>query len=62
LRNLVAGQRWLAEQTSLAAIPAVKVQHFAEEAKTLDAARMQAREDERLFSYFGARVSPGPSP
>ena len=46
LRDLVVRQRWLATQVvgfaALADIPAVKVRHFAEEAKTLDAARMQA--------------------
>jgi hypothetical protein len=44
LRDLVVRQRWLATQAvgfaALANIPAVKVQHFAEEGKTLDAARM----------------------
>jgi len=48
LRNLVARQRWLATQivgtAALADLPAVKVQHFADEARTLDAARMQALE------------------
>jgi Domain of unknown function (DUF4158) len=48
LRDLVARQRWLVTQAigtnTLADIPAVKVRHFAEEAKTLDAARMQALE------------------
>src|SRR5919202_6552572 len=38
LRDLVARQRWLAAQTvgtaALADLPAVKVQHFAEEART----------------------------
>jgi len=44
LRELVARQRWLATQAvgtaALADIPAVKVRHFAEEARTLDR-RMQ---------------------
>jgi len=48
LRDLVARQRWLGTQvigtTALADLPAVKVQHFAEEARTLDAARMHALE------------------
>ena len=48
LRDLVARQRWLASQAvgvdTLAGIPPVKVRHFAEEARTLDAGRMQALE------------------
>ena len=48
LRDLVARQRWLAGQAvgtaALADVPAVKVRHFAEEAKALDAARMRALE------------------
>jgi hypothetical protein len=48
LRDLVARQHWLATQvvgsSALAGIPAVKVRHFTEEARTLDAARMQALE------------------
>jgi hypothetical protein len=48
LRDLVARRRWLATQTvgtdAFAGMPAVKMRHFAEEAKTLDAGRMQALE------------------
>jgi len=48
LRDLVAHQRWLASQAvgtaALAGIPPVKVRHFAEEARALDAGRMQALE------------------
>jgi len=48
LRDLVARQRWLATQAvgidAFSGIPAVKVRHFAEEARTLDAGRMQALE------------------
>jgi hypothetical protein len=51
LRDLVARQHWLATQvvgrSTLAEIATVKVRHFAQEARTLDAARMQALERHR---------------
>ncbi len=61
LRDLVARQRWLAAQTvgsaALADIPAVKVQHFAEEARTLDAARMHALEPHKRATLAVALLS-----
>jgi hypothetical protein len=54
LRDLVARQRWLASQAvginTLGAIPPVTVLHFAEEAKTLDARRMQALEPHKRMT------------
>jgi hypothetical protein len=61
LRDLVVRQRWLATQAvgfaALANIPAVKVQHFAEEAKTLDAARMQALEPHKRATLVIALIA-----
>jgi len=61
LRDLVARQRWLAAQivgsAALADIPAVKVQHFAEEARTLDAARMHALEPHKRATLAVALLS-----
>ncbi len=61
LRDLVARQRWLATQivgsAALADILAVKIQHFAEEARTLDAARMHALEPHKRATLTVALLS-----
>ena len=61
LRDLVARQRWLASQVvrtdALAGIPPVKVRHFAEEARTLDAGRMQALEPHKRMTLAVALLA-----
>jgi Tn3 transposase DDE domain len=61
LRELVARQRWLAIQTvgsaALADLPAVKVQHLAAEARTLDAARMQELEPHKRYTLAVALLT-----
>ncbi|MBV9171110.1 MAG: DUF4158 domain-containing protein, partial [Chloroflexi bacterium] len=61
LRDLVARHRWLATQTvgteALARVPSVKVRHFAEEARALDAARMQALEPHKRMTLAVALLS-----
>jgi hypothetical protein len=61
LRDLVARHRWLAAQSvgaeALAGVPPVKVRHFAEEARTLDAARMQALEPYKRMTLAVALLS-----
>jgi Domain of unknown function (DUF4158)/Tn3 transposase DDE domain len=61
LRDLVVRQRWLATQVigtaALANVLAVKVQHFADEARTLDAARMQALEPYKRATLAVALIS-----
>ncbi len=61
LRDLVARQRWLASQAvgtvALAGIPPVKVRHFAEEARTLDAGRMQALEPHKRMTLAVALLA-----
>jgi Domain of unknown function (DUF4158) len=61
LRDLVACQRWLASQAvgtdTLGAIPPVTVRHFAEEAKTLDAGRMQALEPHKRMTLAVALLA-----
>lgn len=61
LKELVARQRWLAAQdvgaAVLADVPAVQVQHFAAEAKTLDAARMLGLEPRKRATLAGALLA-----
>jgi len=61
LRDLVVRQRWLASQAvgtvALAGIPPVKVRHFAEEARTLDAGRMQALEPHKRMTLAVALLA-----
>jgi TnpA family transposase len=61
LRNLVARQQWLAARVvgaaALADIPAVNVRHFAEEARALDAGRMQALEPRKWATLAAALLT-----
>jgi hypothetical protein len=61
LRDLVARHRWLAAQSvgteALAGVPPIKVRHFAQEARTLDAARMQALEPYKRMTLAVALLS-----
>jgi Tn3 transposase DDE domain/Domain of unknown function (DUF4158) len=61
LRDLVARHRWLVSQTvgaeALASIPPIKVRHFADEARALDAARMQALEPHKRMTLAVALLA-----
>ncbi len=61
LKELIARQDWLARHnlgsTALAGIPAVTVERFAAEAKTLDAARMLAMEPHKRATLAAALLA-----
>jgi hypothetical protein len=60
LRELVARLHWLMPlnmgAVALAAVPAAKVQHFAAEAKSLDAARMQRLGPPKRYTLIAALI------
>jgi hypothetical protein len=69
LRELVARLKWLSTYNhgaiALAVAPSVKVQHFAAEAKNLDAARMQRMTAAKRYTLGAAlikRCSPDQGP
>lgn len=61
LRELVEHLRWLKSQNvdaaALTALPAVKVRHFAAEANSLDAARMQEMEAGKRYTLAAALIT-----
>ena len=60
LRELVARLKWLSTYNhgamTLAVAPSVKVQHFAAEAKSLDAARMQRMTTSKRYTFGAALI------
>jgi TnpA family transposase len=61
LRDLVTRHRWLSAQLvgarAVADIPAIKVRHFADEARALDAGRMQALESHKRATLAVAMLT-----
>jgi hypothetical protein len=61
LRDLLTRERWLSARNVgagvLATIPAVRVQHLAAEARTLDAARMMALEPHKRYTLAAALLA-----
>jgi DNA integrity scanning protein DisA with diadenylate cyclase activity len=61
LQELVKRLRWLSNlqvgKAVLAAIPEVKVKHFAEEARTLDVARMKELDSKKRYTLSSALLS-----